>query len=192
MARAGSEQEKDQALVRGVALLRGINVGGKNRLPMQDLREMFVEAGCTDGHTYIQSGNVVFRASPSVFAKLSSRIASRIVERFGYQTPVVLRTAEQLRDVVLHNPFLAAGADEETLHVVFLADQPGAERVARLDPGRSPPDAFVVRGREVYLQLPHGVAHSKLTNDYFDSTLATTSTARNWRTVTRLLDLLQS
>lgn len=178
-------------MVTYLALLRGINVGGKNKLPMRDLRDTFVEAGCDDVRTYIQSGNVIFRAAPSVAAELPVLIATRIAERFGYRTPVLLRTAEQLQDVLLNNPFLAMGAAEETLHVLFLADLPSADRVADLDPDRSPPDRFIVQGQEVYLQLPRGVANSKLTNAYFDSKLATTSTGRNWRTVTTLHDLMK-
>lgn len=164
----GSRQQR-----RLVALLRGSNVGEKNSLPMKDLRGIFVEAGCEDARAYVQNGNVVFRASPSIFAELSCLIATRIAERFGSRTPVVLRTAGQFCNVVLNNPFLAVGEDEQMLYVISLADQPGAERVAALD-----------------LRSPCGVAESKLTDDYLDSTLATMTTARNWRTVTKLLDLL--
>ena len=174
-----------------LALLRGINVGGKHALPMRDLRELFVEAGCRDVRTYIQSGNVLFTADPDAVAPLPGLIAARIAERFGYRVPVVLRTAAELDEVVRGNPFLGEGAAEGTLHVLFLADLPEARRVAALDPDRSPPDAFVVRGREVYLRLPNGAARTKLTTDYFDATLATTSTGRNWRTVTTLAALMR-
>jgi uncharacterized protein (DUF1697 family) len=78
---------------------------------------------------------------------------------------------------------------ENHLHVLFLADQPGAAAVASLDPDRSPPDAFVVRGREIYLRCPNGVGTTKLTNAWFDSRLATISTGRNWRTVLKLFEL---
>jgi uncharacterized protein (DUF1697 family) len=174
-----------------VALMRGINVGGKNKLPMKDLAEMFAGAGCRDVRTYIQSGNVVFTAPRGVATKLPGLVAARIAERFGYRTPVVLRTADELRDAVANNPFLAAGAAEETLHVMFLADTPSARAVGDLDPQRSPGDVFVVRGRDVYLRLPKGVADTKLSNAYFDSKLATVSTGRNWRTVTKLLEMMK-
>jgi uncharacterized protein (DUF1697 family) len=87
------------------------------------------------------------------------------------------------------NPFLEAGADIGTLHVAILADAPAAAKVKALDPDRSPPDAFAVRGREIYLQCPNGYGRTKLTNAYFDSKLATTSTVRNWRTVLKLVEL---
>jgi uncharacterized protein (DUF1697 family) len=103
--------------------------------------------------------------------------------------PVVLRSAAELRAVVRGNPFLEAGADPATLHVAFLADRPTAAAAASLDPARSPPDAFAVRGREVYLHLPNGGARSKLTTAWLDARLDTVSTVRNWRTVERLLAL---
>ncbi len=173
-----------------LALLRGINVGGKNKLPMDRLRELFVAAGCRDVRTYIQSGNVVFTAEPAVVASLSDVMSAHIAERFGYRVPVIVRTAAQLDDVMRHNPFILEGADAETLHVFFLADLPHPRNVAALDPDRSPPDAFVVRGQDVYLRLPHGAARTKLSNAYFDAKLATVSTGRNWRTATALLALM--
>ncbi len=172
-----------------VGLLRGINVGGKNKLPMKELIEIFVVAGCVDVRTYIQSGNVIFRAKPDLGARLPGLIGSAIAHRFGFSAPVVLRSADEIGGVLSNNPFLEAGVAEDELHVLFLADQPDGRCVADLDPGRSPPDAFAVRGRDVYLRLPNGVARTKLTNAYFDSKLATTSTGRNWRTVTKLFEL---
>jgi uncharacterized protein (DUF1697 family) len=175
-----------------LALLRGINVGGKNKLPMNALVEIFVESGCKDVQTYIQSGNITFNASAKAAASVAGRVTAKITERFGYRTPVILRTVEQLRDVTLHNPFLDAGATPEALYVMFLADTPASASVQKLDPDRSPPDAFQVRGQEIYLHLPVGVANSKLTNAYFDTKLSTIGTSRNWRTVTRLLELMES
>ncbi len=175
-----------------LALLRGINVGGKNKLPMKDLAGLFVEAGCDDVRTFIQSGNVIFKAMPRVSAAIPGLIATQIADRFGYKTPVMLRTIAELGDVILNNPFIKAGIAEDTLHVLFLADLPSPRSIESLDHGRSPPDAFVVRGREVFLNCPQGAAKTKLTNAYFDSKLATTSTGRNWRTVTALLKLMES
>jgi uncharacterized protein (DUF1697 family) len=174
-----------------VALLRGINVGGKNMLPMKELAAMFVAAGCADVVTYIQSGNIVFRAEDKVVAGLGARIAKQIEARFGIRVPVVLRTAAEVNAVIQGNPFLKAGVSEETLHVCFLADQPGKDLVAGLDAGRSAPDAFAMVGREIYMQLVKGVAGTKLTNAYFDSKLKTVSTMRNWRTVLKLAEMLR-
>ncbi len=165
-------------------------MGGKNMLPMPELAKMFVAAGCEDVKTYIQSGNVVFRAGDDVVSGLAGLIAGQIEERFGCRVPVVLRTAAELAEVVRSNPFLKAGAAEDSLHVYFLAGMPAVGDVAGLDPRRSAPDAFAVVGREAFLQLPNGMARTKLTNAYFDSKLKTVSTARNWRTVLKLLEMV--
>ena len=172
-----------------VALLRGINVGGKNKLPMKELTAIFEGAGGTEVRTYIQSGNVVFRGAATVADGISRAVASEISRRFGYRIPVVRRTADELEKVVKRNPFNKIGADPKRLHVSFLENRPSASAVRGLDPDRSPPDEFVVSGREIFLYCPNGVARTKLTNQYFDSKLRTVSTVRNWKTVLKLVEL---
>ncbi len=170
-----------------VALLRGINVGGKNKLPMKQLAAMFREAGCEDVQTYIQSGNVLFRADPSLAEGIPSLISDEIFNTFGYQIPVVTRTVRELQEIVQANPFTPA--EENKLLIFFLTDFPDPEHIAALDPNHSPGDEFAVLGREVFAHYPNGVAGSKLTNSYIDSRLSTTSTGRNLRTVKKLLEL---
>ena len=175
-----------------VALLRGVNVGGKNPLPMKALAEEFVAAGGGDVQTFIQSGNVIFSAPYGKDEnELAQLLGERLAERFGYTAPLVLRTTEELRAAIANNPYLALGAPEETLHVMFLTATPDVEAVQKLDPDRSPGDEYLVIGREIYLRLPTGMARTKLTNAYFDTKLGVTSTARNWRTTTKLLELMQ-
>jgi uncharacterized protein (DUF1697 family) len=174
-----------------VALLRGVNVGGKHKLPMKDLVEIFTAGSCKGVRTYIQSGNAVFTCSESVFQGLRSALEKKIASRFGFPAPVVLRSREHMAQVVRNNPFLKAGKSEQALHVMFLADAPGAEAVAKLDPMRSPGDEFRVIGSEIYLHLPNGAGNSKLTNAYFDSKLSTIGTGRNWATVLKLLEMMQ-
>src|SRR5262245_5276588 len=103
-----------------VALLRGINVGGKNLLPMKGLVGLFTEAGCGSVRTYIQSGNVVFTATASGAKALPRRIEEAIAKRFKIKAPVIVRTAKELAQVAAKNPFLAAGEDPDLLHVMFL------------------------------------------------------------------------
>ena len=153
---------------------------------------MFREAGCDDVRTYIQSGNVVFRADPALAENIPSLISASILSRFGYRVPVVTRTAYELQEIVQANPFAEAGAEANRLLVLFLAELPDRAHVEALDPNRSPGDEFAVVGREVFLHCPNGVARSKLTNTYFDSRLSTTSTGRNWRTAKKLLALATS
>jgi uncharacterized protein (DUF1697 family) len=157
-----------------IALLRGINVGGKNPLPMKKLVKMFEKAGCTDVKTYIQSGNVVFES------KNPNRIAAVL------KMPVVLRTAEELARVVTKNPWPKS---VDILHVAFLADEPKKATVDALDPKRSPGDEWIVTGRDMYLRLPNGVGKTKITNAWLDAKLETTSTLRNWRTVLKLVEM---
>jgi uncharacterized protein (DUF1697 family) len=175
--------------MKHVALLRGINVGGKNPLPMKELAAMFEAAGGENVQTYIQSGNVIFDASAGA-SKICDSVSAGIEKRFGYRIPVVLRTAPQMRKIIGGNPFLSAAADGKALHVYFLAHAPAAPAIAALDPARSAPDAFQVLGQEIYLHLPNGMGRSKLTNAYFDAKLATVSTARNWATVLKLAELM--
>jgi uncharacterized protein (DUF1697 family) len=172
-----------------VALLRGINVGGKAKLPMADLRALLETLGHADVVTYIQSGNVVL-TSPAKEAKVAGDIAAGIKKEFGLQVPVIVRTRAQLAKVVAGNPYLKSGADPSKLHVTFLAAKPTAAAIAKLDPDRCPPDEFVVRGREIFMLLPNGMGRTKLTIDYFEKRLGTQGTARNWNTVNKLLDLM--
>ncbi len=173
---------------RYVAFLRGINVGGKAILPMKDLKRLFEDARCTNVATYIQSGNVVFTAPAKIVKTLDASLTARIKEQYGHTTRLVIRDAAKLQSIVDNNPFLDRSDDPTRLHVVFLADPPTASEA--LDPLRSPPDEFRVLGQEIYLHLPNGAADTKLTNAWFDSKLKTVSTGRNWRTVTRMLELL--
>jgi uncharacterized protein (DUF1697 family) len=175
-----------------IALLRGVNVGGKNKLPMKDLAALFEAAGCERVRTYIQSGNVVC-AAPAVLARgLPAAVARDLERRFGLRVPVVMRTAAEMERVAAGNPFLAAGTDPAALHVAFLGEVPEKGRAAGLDPGRSPPDELALRGREVYLRLPSGTARSRITNAWLDAVLGTFSTIRNWRTVLQLLEMARS
>ena len=172
-----------------VAFLRGINVGGKNLLPMKELAAMFARAGASDVRTYIQSGNVLFTATPTVAAKIAAAVTKAVAAKYGFEVALVLRTQEELAAVARANPYLTPDADHGRLLVMFLADAPAARAVAALDPQRSPPDEFTVRGREIYLRCPNGFGRSKLSNAWFDAKLGTTSTGRNWRTVLKLLEL---
>lgn len=175
-----------------LALLRGINVGGKNSIRMLDLAAIFAEAGCKDVRTYIQSGNVLFNATPALAKKLPALITQAIEARLAIRIPIVLRTREQLQAAIAANPYPEAVLTPKLLHLVFLADSPLASSLASLDPNRSSPDRYTVKGRDIYLCLATGAADTKLTNAYFDSRLKTVSTGRNWLTVTKLLELMQN
>ncbi len=171
-----------------VALLRAINVGGRNRLPMARLVGMFDEVGCQRVRTYIQSGNVVFAASPAS----ASRVASLIAVQMELKVPIVTRTAAAFERIVSANSFVDTDADTAIVHVGFLANAPTPTQIATLDPERSPPDECVVHGRELYLHCPNGVARTKFTTTYLDRVFDTTVTALNWRTTLAVLDLART
>lgn len=169
-----------------VALLRAVNVGGHNAVPMPALQALLTSLGLHDVRTYIQSGNAVFRSPPTSEPELVARLEQALAQTFGGAIRVIVRSADDLAAVLQRHPLLGAGLDDKLLHVAFLAEEPSPAAVASLDPGRSPPDTFAVLGREVYLGYPQGMGKSKLTADYLERRLQTAATARNWRTVTTL------
>jgi len=173
-----------------VVLLRGVNVGGRNRLTMAALAQLLEAAGGTGVRTYVQSGNAVLSASAAVARLLPGELSRRLGEALDLQVRVVLRTAEELREVVRQNPFPDVAREPKRLHVAFLDAPPSPAAARALDPARSPPDAILLRGRELYLWLPNGVAGTRFTNHYLDQTLGAVSTIRNWRTVLALEALL--
>ncbi len=172
-----------------LALMRGINVGGRHSLPMKELRAMFEQAGANAVRTYIQSGNVLFEAAAASATRLVAAVAERVEAERGFAVPMVLLRATRLDAVIDGNPFPEAVDEPKLLHVGFFSRKPTAARVAALDPERAPGDRFAVQGREIYLHYPGGSARSKLTVAYLDRTLQVTTTLRNWRTVLALRDL---
>lgn len=174
-----------------LALLRGVNLGSKNKVPMKELRTRLEELGYKDVRTYIQSGNVILE-SGSATKKVAEGIEKAISDAYGLKISVVMRTRVGLKRVLESNPFLTKRSDLSSLHVMFLADMPSAKALSALDPHRSAPDEFKVKGREVYMLFPNGSGRSKLTLDYFERTLGTRATARNWKTVIKLLEMMDA
>ena len=171
---------------RRVALLRGVNVGGKNKVPMRALCEVFAAAGCTEVASYIQSGNVVFRSGLSD-GELQEQLAAAIADQFGFAVPVVVRTAGEMEAALRANPFTEVA--EERVAVMFLRERPTVEAVARLEADRFLPERFAVVGGEIFLDMPNGAGRSKLTTAYFDSRLKTVGTVRNLRTIRTLAEM---
>jgi uncharacterized protein (DUF1697 family) len=161
------------------ALLRGVNVGGRGKLPMTDLVELFVSLGHADVKSYIQSGNVVFRGTAVDAGKLEAAIG----KRFGLDTRVILRTHPELEAAAAASPF------DTSAHVIFLDRAPTAAAIEALDPDRSPGDRFSVAGREIYVSFAHGAGRTKLTLDWFERRLGVAGTQRNWNTLLKLIDL---
>jgi len=178
------------------ALLRGINLASHNKVPMGELRTLCGELGLGDVTTYIQSGNVVFSSVRTDSSALAGELEGAIAGAFGFDVPVVLRSAVELEGIAASNPYVQGGRDPSELSVGFLAELPAPERVSalRADPLASRPpgrDEFALLGREVFLHHPNGYGRSKLTNSYFDRRLGTMMTVRNWRTVVTLGEMTQ-
>ena len=176
--------------MRAVAFLRAVNVGGRNRVPMKELREVFESLGLTDVGTYVQSGNVVFTAPSKGAAALAASLEQAVADAIGVQAKVLLRTRAELAKIAGAHPFSDDADEPRHLHVLFLRDRPTKAKVGRLEADRFLPDRFAVEGREVFVHYPNGQARTKLTIDYFERRLETVGTARNWRTVLTLRDML--
>jgi len=173
-----------------VAMLRGINVSGRNRLAMAELRALVVAVGGTGVQTYIQSGNAVFqsrRASSSLVGLLEKELESTL----GSHVPVLLRTGQELASVLDSNPFVRPGHDTGSLHVTFMGAVPDPEVVVAAGKRKADRDEFQVVGREVYLLCPNGYGNTKLTNAFFEKKLGSEATTRNWKTVNKLVEMTQ-
>ncbi len=171
-----------------IALLRGINVGGRNRLPMSDLVAILESFGLEDVETYIQSGNVVFRSAEKVSSSLGEEIATAVEERHGFRPRVLLLDAGRLREAAEANPFPEAEAEPKTLHLFFLASAPESPDEESLTAVAAPSERFHLAGDVFYLHAPDGVGRSKLVARV-EKHLGVAATARNWRTVERLLEM---
>jgi uncharacterized protein (DUF1697 family) len=172
-----------------VAMLRGINVGGRTRVSMGDLKALFEALGAEDVQTYVQSGNVVFTSTVKKASELEHLIQDRISKDLGLDVRLLVRTKQELKRVVDRNPFLKEKRDPKALHVTFLATKPAADRVRGLNTDAGAPDEFRIAGREVYLHCPNGYGKTKLNNTFFEKKLGVAATTRNWRTVTTLAEL---
>jgi uncharacterized protein (DUF1697 family) len=172
-----------------IALLRGVNVGGKHKAPMAELRAMLEELGFEDPKTLLQSGNAVFRSDKSGPA-LESLLEREFAHRFGFSVDFFVRTAAELDKVIAANPFSAeAKSDPSHLLVVFLKDQVQAADVKAVQAAIQGPERIEAHGRDLYIVYPEGIGASKVDRTPGWKNLAGAGTARNWNTVLKLGDL---
>jgi uncharacterized protein (DUF1697 family) len=175
-------------MARHVVLLRGINIGSRNRISMPELREALEDAGFKDVRTHLQSGNVVLEstAKPASVARKCERVIS---ERFKLEIPVVGRTRAELAGVVKRNPLGKVATDPKRYQVSFLSARPSANVVRELQDAAADSEQVVAIGREVYAWHPRTIARSKLWTKLAGKGLGVTATSRNWATVETLLEL---
>ncbi len=164
-----------------IALLRGINVGGHNKLPMAQLRQVAADVGFIDVRTYIQSGNLV--ASTDLDPEVAGDVlAVAVREATGLRIPIIVRSAQQWADVIAANPFPDAPDPGTEVHVIFLP-APSSAAIQAFDASGFAPESLAVVGSEIYLHLPDGMGHSLLAVAVNRLADARTGTARNWNTV---------
>jgi len=170
-----------------IAFLRGIG-GGIRPMLMKDLQAALEDLGLSDVQTYIQSGNVVFRRGRTTAAKLQEQIARRIEERFGFESTVMVLSAAELTRAAAGNPFAQADDEPRSVHLFFLAQRPSQPDLTAMKRLETASEAFVLADRVLYLHTPDGFGDSKLAAR-IEKLLGVPATARNWRTVTKMLEL---
>jgi uncharacterized protein (DUF1697 family) len=179
-----------------IALLRGINVGGKNIIKMADLKKVFEALGLCEVKTYIQSGNVLFKSAETEDA-LCNKIEQELEAVFGFPVKVILRTSKELEQLLLNCPFsqdeiseAETSSQAESLYAALLSQAPLKENIERVDIYRSESDEYHILGRDVYLLFHNSIRNSKLANNLHKLNVSTT--VRNWKTLSKLAALAKS
>ena len=174
-----------------VALLRGINVGGRNRVAKADLREVVLGLGHTEVATYIQSGNVVFRSAVSDVERLAKGFTAALSKSHGFEPQVLVLSRAEFENAADGNPFPEASENPKSVHLFFLAEQPRKPDLKALEALKTRTERFELKGRIFYLHTPEGFGASKLAARA-EKLLGVPATARNWRTVMTLLEMAKA
>jgi uncharacterized protein (DUF1697 family) len=173
-----------------ISLLRGVNVGGHHKIKMDTVRQLYESLGLTKVQTYVQSGNVVFQSRERNLARLAARIEDAIENSAGFRPAVVLRTQNELERVIARNPFgQRKDLDFAKLLVLFLAGDPGEEARNKARAIVIGPEEMALDGREMFVYFPNGMGQSKFPFLALERALQVKNTARNWNTVTKLLEI---
>ncbi len=172
-----------------IALFRGINVGGHNKLLMKDLRELMEDLGYQNVDTYIQTGNVVFQTEDSDKQNLSVTISSGVEENHGFKPDVFVLERKELEEAIANNPFPEAEYKPKSLHLNFLISEPSDPDLAFLRDIKQESERFVLKSKVFYLHAPDGIGRSKLAGKT-EKALGVSTTGRNWRTVQKIKEML--
>jgi len=181
-----------KTMTKFAAFLRGINVGGKNKVKMETLREMCAALGYENVKTYINSGNVIFETFKTDDKKLAAEIERAIEAEFALNIKVMARTIDEIKNIIENNPFAGQFENDKDLHVLFLDEELSAEKRGLLLANNNENERFAVRNREIFCLLRGGFLESLLGKDYIGKKLKVSATARNWRTVNKIMDLLEN
>jgi len=173
-----------------ISMLRGVNVGGHNRISMDALRALYESLGMEDAQTYVQSGNVVFKTKEHDAVKLATKIQNGIQKKLACKPEVILRSVAELEDVTAKSPFAKRrDVEPSKLLVLFLAGKPSSEGREKVLAIKANPEQLHMRGREVYIYFPNGMGKTKLPWTRIEKILGTLGTGRNWNSVTKLLEI---
>ena len=175
-----------------ISMLRGVNLGPRNRIKMEELRALFESLKLEEPRTYVQSGNVIFRTKERSVGAVGKKIQDAIARKFDFRPEVILRNTVEMKQAIMASPF-ATRTDVEPakLLITFLATEPGAEGQANLAGVKSHPEEMHLKGRELYIYFPNGIGKSKLPWSSVEKLLKTTGTARNLNSVTRMLAIAE-
>ncbi len=173
-----------------IAILRGINVSGQKLIKMQDLKLHLEKMGFSNIKTYIQTGNVIFGSVEVNAKKVEAGVVKCIKANFGFDVPVIIRTAEEWIEAVNNNPFSKQPEIEvDKLHVVFLEKELEKAYMNMVGKKDFTPDEYLFGKKEIYIYCPNGYAKTKLSNSFFEKILNQKTTTRNWKTVNKILEI---
>jgi uncharacterized protein (DUF1697 family) len=175
-----------------ISMLRGVNLGPHNRIKMEDLRELYKSLQLRDPRTYVQSGNVIFRAKEKNEAMLAKKIQEGIGKKFGFRPEVIIRSAEELKQSLAANPFrIRRDVEPRKLLITFLSAEPPSEAQAVIRNLKIQREELHLLGRELFIYFPDGVGKSKLPWSSVEKLLKVTGTARNLNSVVKMLEIAE-
>jgi uncharacterized protein (DUF1697 family) len=168
-------------------------MAGHNSIKMNDLSVLFKNLGYPDAMTYIQSGNVIFSCDKEIAINdISTNIEKGILERFNYSIPALIRTIQEMKELMLLNPFLGKpDFDSSKMAVIFLYSEPGQHQIHKVADIDYPPDKFKIIGREIFIYCPNGFGKTRLYTNFFEKKMGVIGTARNWKTINKLLEIAE-
>ena len=173
-----------------ICLLRGINVSGHKKIKMANLKSSFEELGFSNVTTYIQSGNIIFHSAENNPIALEDLVHKMLLDQFGFDIAVIIFTPNYLEKVIAENPFYKDKTkDEKKFYVLFLKDNPLAEQIDHLATYDYSPEEYILVDKLIYYYAAIGAGKAKMSTNFFENKLKVSATARNWRTVNKLLDL---
>ena len=173
-----------------IAMLRGVNVGGHHKLPMQQLRALGERLGCYRPETLIKSGNIVFEIPAEAKPTIAAGLEEAMEREFGFHSPVMLRTAAEMRAIVARDPF--RGREAALGLITFLKSDPGDVACAAALQLAVGPEEVEFAGKEIFIYYPLGAGESKLPMAKIERTLGCIGTSRNWNTVQKLLTMAEA